>query len=125
MSTTVNIVVKDASESSSPNVIQKSEVEKYVTGSANPLHDISLPVKTTVVQDNILLQAQDIKETLERIFRQDPTARSHTFPYAIFKPNAELLQSNGFTLRTYGNPIMTEVSWVTERQFIYTLPETA
>jgi len=105
-----------------PALIKAEEVEKFVTGPTNPLHDISRPVQTTNIQDTVLIQAKDIKNTLERIFIQDCTARRHNFPYSIFEENAKLLRENGFSLKYYGEPVITEVSWETERKFLYTIP---
>lgn len=101
--------------------VTPKELKEIVTGRTNPLHDISPPEHTIKVESAVLLQAADIKETLERIFRSDPTARSHSFPYIIMEPNRQLLENHGFKLRTYTRDpgdldIFTEVSWDNENK---------
>jgi hypothetical protein len=107
--------------------VTMGQLENYLTGSANPLHDISPPKNTVEVQSDILLQAKDIKETLEKTFFTDSTARAHTFPYLIYAPNKKLLEQQGFKLHSYkgderGLELFTEVSWDNAKQMELVIP---
>lgn len=129
MSTTIKVQVSNDAPAPTETVVKpdvptvkSNDVEKFLLGPSNPLHDL-LPAKhTTELQTDVLLQANDIKETLQRIFKQDPTARCHNFPYAIYQENAKILNENGFSLRYFGSPAYTEVSWDSAVKFWLTIP---
>src|SRR6476469_3499395 len=66
------------------------KVETLLTGPANPLYSLEPPSNVKEIQNLVLLQAQDIKNVLQEISFRDPTARCHSFPYALAKENEKL-----------------------------------
>jgi hypothetical protein len=80
----------------------------------NPLWDCDPPGTTSIGVDrslDILRQATEVKQTLERIEKEDPHARSHHFPYRLYPENIVVLNKKGFQL-TWEDPY-TKVSWST------------
>jgi|SRR6478609_1925477 len=107
-------------------IIEEKKVEDFLTSSVNPLHDIRPPQHTAELQNAVLLQAEDIKKTLERIYKSDPTARCHNFPYIIAPENEKLLVANGFFVKkTFiqdTQEAFTEVCWDGATKWWMTIP---
>jgi hypothetical protein len=106
--------------------IEGHKVEQFLTSSANPLYNVKPPQQTEELQNAVLLQAEDIKKTLDRISKTDPTARRHNFPYSIATENEKLLKDNGFKLRKMQDgvtlEVYTEVSWDAATKWWMTIP---
>ena len=100
------------------------QIEDFVRGPANPLHDVVPPVHTENVENLVLIQAKAIKDTLQRIFDKDPTARCHFFPFLIFDENKQILEKNGYIVKITGeeSEVFTEISWTNATKLIISVP---
>lgn len=80
-----------------PLVTTIPEFKKIITSSENPLSDFKASkTKVVAVHNTVLIQAQQIKEVIQKILIKDPTARCHSFPFIIALKNIEFLEKNGF-----------------------------
>ena len=78
----------------------------------NPLWECTppnAPVTTADENIDILRQAQEIKETLERIEKEDPHARGHHFHFRIHPDNLAVLEKRGF--HAHWEAPYTKVTW--------------
>lgn len=107
-------------------IINSNQVTDFLTGPTNPLYSVKPPQQTAELQNAVLLQAEDIKKTLERIASDDPTARCHNFPYVIAPENEKLLTDNGFVVKHFLNKVSqdayTEVCWDKATKWWVTIP---
>jgi hypothetical protein len=101
---------------------QDHHVSDILKSDVNPLADFRPPQQAPAVENDTLLQADEIKETLIRISQSDPTAKRHGFRFIIAKENKELLEKNGCRVKIIGkgNDAYTEVSWeeVSQHPFV-------
>ena len=87
-----------------PALIKAEEVEKFVTGPTNPLHDISRPVQTTNIQDTDSPYKRKISRTpwkgyLSKIAQHVGT----TFPTLSLKKTQNCYERTGFHSNTMVN----------------------
>jgi len=103
-----------------------ADLSKILSGPVNPLYDVAPPTHVRESECMVLLQAKDIKDVLQSIYKKDPTARSHFFPYAIYPENEKILHHNGFSTKQYydngSKEILTEVSWDNKTNWVITIP---
>lgn len=119
----VQSIVKETKNKQTTNV---DKVNGILSGPTNPLYNLQPPTNVTEVTNIIFLQAQDIKNVLQRISSIDPTARCHSFPYRICPENVKLLHDNGFRTHvqyyTETQETFTEVCWDESTKWLMTIP---
>lgn len=107
------------------SVVTEKKMEKILKSPINPLFDIAPPMQLQQVENLVLVQAEEMKKDLEKIFAHDPTARCHFFSFQIYPANKELLEKNGYHVNIIepGTPrVLTEVSWKNPTTVFMSIP---